>query len=153
MMEFKIITNTKIIEAFKIIHPEGYVRSYPILDEMDILRKGWKKHHQSSTRDSKSCSSTTNNNKSSSSTTSDSKSSSSTSNNNKSSSSTTEIRVEYYPNIYEPSIIYRERTGVIYANINSQIVAIGFDLENDGKIKMPTASQITLLRKDAPLNV
>ena len=31
-MKLEVIVDTKIIEAFKIVHPKGYVRSYPIFD-------------------------------------------------------------------------------------------------------------------------
>lgn len=132
-MKFEVITDIKIIEAFKIVNPSGYVRSYPILDEIDRHRK---EREESSN-------STTNNKKSSSSTT----------ENKKSSDSIIEVHLEYYPNPPHKSYsIYRGPTGVIYANINGSLMAIGFDSENDGKIKMPTVSQISLLQ-GTPLNV
>ena len=64
-----------------------------------------------------------------------------------------EIYVEYYPDINKPSIIYRGLEGAIYVMSNNQVVTIGFDSENDGKIKIPTTSQKSILREDAPLDI
>ena len=168
-MKFEIITDAKIIEAFKIVNPKGYVRSYPILDEI---------------------SSAIDNNKSSSSVTKNSESTNSTTSGSESSSSIAEIHVcscfdlshesrpfyqepegviysnilgsptaferhlYSYPNPTHKTLpLYRDNSGVIYATINDQIIAIGFDVEKDGKIKMPTSFQKSLLMKDFPLNV
>ncbi len=123
-MKFEIITDARIIEAFKIVNPNGYVRSYPILDEIDrcFQQQG--------------------------------KSSSSTIDNDESSSSIAEIHVEYYPDIlHKLHNIYRGPTGVIYFNIAGRLTVIGFDSENDRKIKIPTASQKSHLREDVPLNL
>lgn len=132
-MKFEIITDAKIIEAFKIVNPKGYVRSYPILDEI---------------------SSTIDNNESSSSTIDNDESSSPTIDNDKSSSPTAEIHVEYYPDtLHKLHDIYRGPAGVIYSKIAGRLSVIGFDSENDRKIKIPTASQKSHLREDVPLNL
>ena len=110
-MKLEVITDTKIIEAFKMVHPKGFVRSYSIFD--DICRR---QEQRAKNR-------------------------------------ITSILVRYYPDRYHNNEngIFRGRTGIIFTSINGRKVAIGFDVENDGKIKMPIASQISLLDENPVL--
>ena len=108
-MEFEIITDTKIIEAFKIVHPKGYVMSHPIIDELNRCQHRWKKYQLNEAK----------------------------------------IRCNNYPDHNKLNGIYRDHSGVIYAGLNGKMWAIGFDVGNDGTIKLPTSSQLNTFMKDS----
>ena len=112
-MEFEIITDTKIIEAFKIVHPKGYVRSHPVLIELNRPYNKWKGVQLKNAV----------------------------------------IGASNYPSYSKLNGIFHSGTGVIYACLNGQMVAIGFNsiqgYRNDGTIRMPTISQLNAFMKDS----
>ena len=59
------------------------------------------------------------------------------------------VNVHDYPNADRPTGIFRGSTGAIYYRGK----VIGFDVENDGKIKMPTVLQKSFVRKVTPLDI